>query len=62
MTQTSTKARKAAQTQPGESRPVGIGERCPACGNHARLENGDCVTCSARQAAKAREPIAYKRF
>ena len=45
MTQTSTEAGKV-QASPQEP-----AERCPKCGNYAQLENGHCVTCSARAAA-----------
>ncbi len=29
---------------------VTTGKRCPTCGCYARLDNGDCVACSARAA------------
>ena len=45
MTQTLTEAGKV-QASPQEP-----AERCPKCGNRAQLENGHCVTCSARAAA-----------
>ena len=31
-----------------------IGPKCLWCGNYARLENGDCVTCAAREEAAGR--------
>jgi len=54
MTSVSHKARRVAQASDQGPKPVGIGARCPECGNYARLENGDCVTCSAREAKQAR--------
>ena len=32
--------------------------RCPVCGNYARLENGDCVYCAARAAARRNLPAS----
>jgi len=55
MTKVSTKARRAAQASAQEPKPVGNGEQCPVCRNHAQLENGKCVCCEARKAAEAKE-------
>lgn len=44
-----TRGGKSAESSTPE--PVGIGPRCPKCGCSAKLENGDCVACSARAAA-----------
>ena len=45
----STRGGKSAESSTPE--PEGIGPKCPKCGNYAQLENGHCVTCSARAAA-----------
>ena len=42
---------RSAQQDAGDHPAAGIGDRCPVCGNRASLEDGRCVTCSARAAA-----------
>ncbi len=44
--------RDATQGDKAQTRPEGIGPKCPKCGSRARLDNGDCVYCAARAAAE----------
>ena len=47
-----TQANKVVVQIDAEDHPAGCGVRCPACRCSAKLENGQCVACSARAAAK----------